>query len=159
MRLRLRWSHGHWWDEPGRTTFASWLSCQRHLGLENRRCFQPRFEGRDHAQHGRYRNSCSSGRARSPVRSWRNVIAEIRQICNHQGAMLLTNPETLSFHRRISAWTCGLLFLGPLLCGGLTIARADAVSELASFSVFDKVDLVQLAKSDVKTAHGPPMRN
>src|SRR5438046_6295476 len=40
-----------------------------------------------------------------------------------------------------------------------TIARADAVSELASFSIFDKVDLAQLAKSDVKTAHGPPMGN
>jgi hypothetical protein len=33
------------------------------------------------------------------------------------------------------------------------------VSELASFSIFDKVDLAQLAKSDVKTAHGPPMSN
>jgi hypothetical protein len=33
------------------------------------------------------------------------------------------------------------------------------VSELASFSIFDKVDLAQLAKSDVKTAHGPPMGN
>jgi len=39
------------------------------------------------------------------------------------------------------------------------MARADAVSELVSFSIFDKVDLAQLAKSDVKTAHGPPMRN
>ena len=38
-------------------------------------------------------------------------------------------------------------------------ACADPVSELASFSIFDKVDLAQLAKSDVKTAHGPPMRN
>jgi hypothetical protein len=37
--------------------------------------------------------------------------------------------------------------------------RADAVSELASFSIFGKVDLAQLAKSDVKTAHGPPMSN
>jgi len=46
-----------------------------------------------------------------------------------------------------------------LLRLGLTIARADPVSELASFSIFDKVDLAQLAKSDVKTAHGPPMRN
>jgi hypothetical protein len=46
-----------------------------------------------------------------------------------------------------------------LLRLGLTIARADAVSELASFSIFDKIDLAQLAKSDVKTAHGPPMRN
>jgi hypothetical protein len=38
-------------------------------------------------------------------------------------------------------------------------AWADPVSELASFSIFDKVDLAQLAKSDVKTAHGPPMKN
>ena len=38
-------------------------------------------------------------------------------------------------------------------------AYADPVSELASFSIFDKVDLAQLAKSDVKTAHGPPMTN
>jgi hypothetical protein len=73
--------------------------------------------------------------------------------------MLLTKPETLSFQRRISTWTCGLPFLVSLLCSGLTIARADAVSDLASFSIFDKVDLVQLAKGDVKTAHGPPMRN
>jgi hypothetical protein len=35
--------------------------------------------------------------------------------------------------------------------------RADGVSEMAAFSVFDKVDLADLAKSDVKTAHGPPM--
>lgn len=42
---------------------------------------------------------------------------------------------------------------------GLKIAQADPVAELASFSIFDKVDLAQLAKSDVKTAHGPPMRN
>src|SRR4029434_7683138 len=38
-------------------------------------------------------------------------------------------------------------------------ACADPVSELASFSIFDKVDLAQLAKSDVKTAHAPPMSN
>ena len=38
-------------------------------------------------------------------------------------------------------------------------ACADPLSELASFSIFDKVDLAQLAKSDVKTAHGPPMKN
>jgi hypothetical protein len=38
-------------------------------------------------------------------------------------------------------------------------ACADPVSELASFSIFDKVDLAQLAKSDVKTGHGPPMAN
>jgi hypothetical protein len=45
------------------------------------------------------------------------------------------------------------LFAGP------RSACADPVSELASFSIFDKVDLAQLAKSDVKTAHGPPMKN
>ncbi len=43
----------------------------------------------------------------------------------------------------------------PLL--GQTSLRADAVSEMAAFSVFDKVDLTELAKSEVKTAHGPPM--
>src|SRR6184192_3205096 len=52
-----------------------------------------------------------------------------------------------------------LLLLLSVLRLGLTTARADAVSELASFSIFDKVDLVQLAKSDVRTAHGPPMSN
>jgi len=46
-----------------------------------------------------------------------------------------------------------------VLIAGLRNACADPVSELAAFSIFDKVDLAQLAKSDVKTAHGPPMRN
>jgi hypothetical protein len=55
--------------------------------------------------------------------------------------------------------TCGLLLLISVLRLGLPTARADAISELASFSIFDKVDLAQLAKSDVKTAHGPPMSN
>jgi len=73
--------------------------------------------------------------------------------------MLLMKPETLSCQRHISRRACGLLFLVSLFGAALTIARADPVSELASFSIFDKVDLVQLAKSDVKTAHGPPMRN
>jgi hypothetical protein len=40
-----------------------------------------------------------------------------------------------------------------------SLARADAVSELSAFSIFDQVDLADLAKSDVKTAHGPPMSN
>ncbi len=55
--------------------------------------------------------------------------------------------------------TGALLLLLSVLRLGLTTARADAVSELASFSIFDKIDLGQLAKSDVKTAHGPPMSN
>lgn len=68
-------------------------------------------------------------------------------------------PKMLSLRQRLSARACKLLLLVSLLRLGPTIASADAVSELASFSVFDKVDLAQLAKSDVKTAHGPPMRN
>src|SRR5438046_3529944 len=55
--------------------------------------------------------------------------------------------------------TGALLLLLSVVRLGLITARADAVSELASFSIFDKVDLAQLAKSDVKTAHGPPMSN
>src|SRR6266513_2068521 len=56
-----------------------------------------------------------------------------------------------------------LVVLAGVLClmliAGPRSACADPVSELASFSIFDKVDLAQLAKSDVKTAHGPPMKN
>jgi hypothetical protein len=37
------------------------------------------------------------------------------------------------------------------------IALADPSSELAGFSIFDKIDIAELAKSDVKTQHGPPM--
>ena len=40
-----------------------------------------------------------------------------------------------------------------------TVSAADPVAELASFSVFDSVDLSELAKGDAKTAHGPPMSN
>ena len=39
------------------------------------------------------------------------------------------------------------------------MASADPLSELSGFSIFDKIDLAQLAKSDGKTAHGPPMSN
>lgn len=42
-----------------------------------------------------------------------------------------------------------------LLILAATQARADAVSDLASFSVFDKVDLAQLANGDAKTMRGP----
>jgi hypothetical protein len=61
--------------------------------------------------------------------------------------------------RHFSARAGGLLLLVLVLRLGLATASGDAVSELASFSIFDKVDLAQLAKSDVKTAHGPPMSN
>jgi hypothetical protein len=86
----------------------------------------------------------------------------ISKICNHQALgspVLLMKSRSLSFQRHFSTRACGLFFLVSLFGAGLTIAHADAVSELASFSIFDKVDLAQLAKSDVKTAHGPPMRN
>ena len=64
---------------------------------------------------------------------------------------------------RIRCLPRGLFALGGVLLlvliAGPRNAYADPVSELASFSIFDKVDLAQLAKTDVKTAHGPPMKN
>ena len=70
------------------------------------------------------------------------------------------NVETIT---RIRCLPPGLVALAGvlllMLIAGPRSACADPVSELASFSIFDKVDLAQLAKSDVKTAHGPPMRN
>jgi hypothetical protein len=55
-----------------------------------------------------------------------------------------------------------IAFAGLLSCmliAGPRSVCADPVSDLASFSIFDKVDLAQLAKTDVKTSHGPPMKN
>ena len=37
------------------------------------------------------------------------------------------------------------------------LRAADPAAELASFSVFDKIDINDLASGDVKTMHGPPM--
>jgi hypothetical protein len=68
-------------------------------------------------------------------------------------------PRMLNPQRALCVRVCGLLLLLLVLRLGPTTAHADAISELASFSIFDKVDLAQLAKSDVKTAHGPPMSN
>ncbi len=48
----------------------------------------------------------------------------------------------------------------PFLFATLLLARpafGDAVSELATFSVFDKININELAKTEVKTIHGPPM--
>jgi len=67
--------------------------------------------------------------------------------------------KMLNLQRHFSVRAGSLLLLLLVLRLGLTTARADAVSDLASFSIFGKVDLVQLAKSDVKTSHGPPMSN
>ena len=51
------------------------------------------------------------------------------------------------------------LFLGGTIFLGNSAAKADPVSEMASFSVFGNIDLAQLARTDLKTAHGPPMNN
>ncbi len=70
------------------------------------------------------------------------------------------NVDTFS---RIRSLPQGLVALAGvlslILLAGPKSACADPVSELASFSIFDKVDLAQLAKTEVKTAHGPPMKN
>ena len=66
--------------------------------------------------------------------------------------------KTLESSQRLFAGASVILLL-LLLLARSTSARADAVSELASFSIFNKVDLAQLAKSEVKTAHGSPMSN
>src|SRR5215471_13227234 len=75
--------------------------------------------------------------------------------------VLLMKAKMLNLPRHFSLKVCGLSILPLLwLLGvGPATAHADAVSDLASFSIFSKVDLAQLAKGDVKTAHGPPMSN
>jgi hypothetical protein len=67
--------------------------------------------------------------------------------------------KMLNLQRHVLPRASGVLLLLAVLRLGLTTAHADPISELASFSIFDKVDLAQLAKSEVKTAHGPPMSN
>lgn len=70
------------------------------------------------------------------------------------------NIATISRIRCLPAGVVALAGVFSLtLIAGIRSACADPLSELASFSIFDKVDLAQLAKSDVKTAHGPPMKN
>jgi hypothetical protein len=71
--------------------------------------------------------------------------------------MLMMKTKTLKLPRHPLLRAGGFLLFLSVLRLGMTAAHADALSELASFSIFDKVDLAQLAKSDVKTAHGPPM--
>ncbi|MEP6685675.1 MAG: hypothetical protein ABJB22_02760 [Verrucomicrobiota bacterium] len=62
--------------------------------------------------------------------------------------------KTLSSRHHLFAITVSVF---SLFLAIIPKARADAVSEMAGFSVFDKVDLAELARSDVKTAHGVPM--
>src|SRR5947208_17138750 len=70
------------------------------------------------------------------------------------------NGEPIVRIRRVPRGLVALAGVVSLISiAGPRSAYADPVSELASFSMFDKVDLAQLARSDVKTAHGPPMSN
>lgn len=57
---------------------------------------------------------------------------------------------------RIRAGNSGVAALIACFTLGSTIALADPASELASFSVFEKIDMAELAKN-AKTVHGPPM--
>lgn len=59
-------------------------------------------------------------------------------------------------HRCVSPFVTKIFCSVGLLALGITGAFGDPASELASFSVFDQVDLAALAK-DPKVAHGPPM--
>ena len=54
--------------------------------------------------------------------------------------------------------TSAFLLLLLLLFVRSTIVAADPVSELGAFSVFNNVDVNQLAKGDVKATHGAPMK-
>lgn len=68
--------------------------------------------------------------------------------------------QTLRPSQRASLVTTGTLlaiFAMPFL--RVPNVRAEAAAELASFSVFDKIDLAQLSKSEVKTVRGAPMNN
>jgi hypothetical protein len=68
--------------------------------------------------------------------------------------MKLETPRAL---RPVRATNVAALTLIAFYLAGPTIALADPAGELASFSVFDKIDVNELAKSDAKTMHGPPM--
>ncbi|MEY2542119.1 MAG: hypothetical protein QOI22_1721 [Verrucomicrobiota bacterium] len=65
--------------------------------------------------------------------------------------------EILRALRPIRATNFAAVALTAFFWARSTIALADPASELASFSVFDKIDINDLATSDVKTLHGPPM--
>ncbi len=60
-------------------------------------------------------------------------------------------------HRAIPIFPVGALGLMICALSLPSVSRADGVAEMTAFSAFDKIDLAELAKSDVKTAKGVPM--
>ena len=70
---------------------------------------------------------------------------------------LLMKSEIPRAFRRLRPTNSAAAALIAFLITRSTIALADPASELAGFSIFDKIDLAELAKSNVRTEHGPPM--
>src|SRR4051812_6259056 len=66
--------------------------------------------------------------------------------------MRTTNRSLAQLRLHIAFVVCVLLPFSPSLG-----RAADAVADLASFSVFNNIDLADLAKGEPKTMHGPPM--
>lgn len=69
-----------------------------------------------------------------------------------------TETPRLSSLRRNPLWLFSATFLA-LIFNLAAAVSGDPVAEMAGFSVFDKIDLAQLAGTGVKTAHGAPMSN
>jgi hypothetical protein len=70
---------------------------------------------------------------------------------------LLMKLEIPRAFRRLRPTNFAAAALIAFLIARSTIALADPASELAGFSIFDKIDIAELAKSNVRTEHGPPM--
>src|SRR3989440_10483132 len=105
--------------------------------------------GKRPARPERRRNACSACRARSPVHSF------AKRYCDGRARFATRRRAVRSVRMRNGRLLCFAL----IVSAGIGNASADPLSEMSSFSIFDKVDLGQLAKSDAKTAHGLPMSN
>ena len=70
-----------------------------------------------------------------------------------------TKATAQEFRVITSRFSFALVSLGILIGSQLRAHAADPVAELASFSVFNNVDLAQLANADVKPMRGPAMNN
>ncbi|HEX8280488.1 MAG TPA: hypothetical protein VF551_03855, partial [Chthoniobacterales bacterium] len=77
---------------------------------------------------------------------------------NHYGnrsGFFKMETQTRRWPRRLFSRIAGVVAAGMLSLAAISTARADATSELASFSVFNKVDLAQLSQGDQKPVRGP----